>query len=163
MIMYSFRLGRRVRRSAALLLFLLGIIAIGRLFIASDSVNTSAVMQKQAGKSEAQRQEFLRALGWQAGEEPVEVSDVVIPKEFDEVYKKYNEIQKEQGLDLSKYRGKRCKRYSYAIENFPGQVENVRLNILVCSGKIIGGDVYSLGMDGFMQGLVFPAEIAEKR
>lgn len=61
-------------------------------------------------------------------------------------------------MDLSRYKGKRCKRYSYTVLNYPGGVQNVRLNLLICGNKIVGGDVSSLGLDGFMRGLVFPAE-----
>ena len=31
-------------------------------------------------------------------------------------------------------------------------------NLIVCGGKMIGGDVCSLGLDGFMSGLRFPTE-----
>ena len=67
-------------------------------------------------------------------------------------FEKYNEIQKQQGCDLSKYAGKRCKRYTYVIENYPGQAEGVRANILVYKNKVIGGDVCSVELDGFMHG-----------
>ena len=59
---------------------------------------------------------------------------------------------RQQGCDLSKYAGKRCKRYTYVIENYPGQAEGVRANILVYKNKVIGGDVCSVELDGFMHG-----------
>ena len=34
----------------------------------------------------------------------------------------------------------------------------VRINLLVYKGKIIGGDVCSLGLDGFQRTLIFPDE-----
>ena len=83
--------------------------------------------------------------------------EVITHKEFDETYQNYNKIQTDQGLDLTRYRGKRCRRYSYMVHNHPSGDEHVRLNLLVCSGKIIGGDVCSMGLDGFLQGLAFPA------
>lgn len=162
MLMYAFRFNRRVRRSALLLLLLLAVMAAGRLVLnlipEGNATLTGATIKRQSGKTEEQRQEFLAALGWVVNPEPDEVVEVIIPKKFDEVYENYNNIQKEQGMDLSRYRGKRCKRYSYTVLNYPGSAQNVRLNLLVCGNKIVGGDVSSMGLDGFMQGLVFPEE-----
>ena len=77
-----------------------------------------------------------------------------IPKEFDDVFTNYNAIQKTQGCNLEKYAGKRCKRYTYVVTNYPGQTDNVRANILVYKDKVIGGDVCSLELGGFMHGFV---------
>jgi hypothetical protein len=109
-------------------------------------------MKKATVKTNEQRIEFIESFGWEVGEEPAEVMEVIIPKEFDEVYQQYNSIQKMQGCDLEAYAGKRCKRYSYDVTNYPGQSEKVRINIIVQNNKIIGGDVSSLNPDGFMHG-----------
>ena len=108
----------------------------------------------QAALSETneQRISFLETFGWEVEGEEDEIVEVKIPQEFDDVFEKYNEIQKQQGCDLSKYAGKRCKRYTYVIENYPGQAEGVRANILVYKNKVIGGDVCSVELDGFMHG-----------
>lgn len=96
---------------------------------------------------------FLKCFGWEIEEEPSEVVDVAIPKEFGDVYENYNEIQKMQGFDLTKYKGKQVKRYTYIIINYPDRPENVRANLLVYKDKIIGGDVCSLEAEnGFMHG-----------
>lgn len=163
MLMYSFRFNRRIRRSALLLLLLLGVIAAGRFVLdlipEGNVAPTGAVIKRQAGKTEEQRQEFIANLGWQVGLEPDEAVEVAIPKKFDEIYENYNAIQKEQGMDLTRWRGKRCTRYSYTVLNHPNadKAPSVRLNLLVCAGKIIGGDVCSMGLDGFMHGLAPPA------
>ena len=162
MLMYAFRFNRRVRRSALLLLLLLVVMAAGRLVLnlipEGNAALTGATIKRQSGKTEEQRQEFLTALGWVVNPEPDEVVEVIIPKKFDDVYENYNNIQKEQGMDLSRYKGKRCKRYSYTVLNYPGGAQNVRLNLLVCGNKIVGGDVSSMGLDGFLQGLTFPTQ-----
>ena len=51
-------------------------------------------------KSEAQRQAFLKEMGWEVSDEYDECKAVTIPKEFNEVYEKYNKRQKLQGFDL---------------------------------------------------------------
>ena len=72
------------------------------------------------------------------------------------MYENYNQVQKAQGCDLSKYGGKKCKRYTYVVKNYPDHPENVRANLLVYKNKLIGGDICSLELDGFLHGLVPP-------
>ena len=160
MLMYSFRLNRRVKRSLMLVAALVAVMAAGRAVMAfmPQGAAEAAAIKGREGKTEQQRQQFIADLGWQVGLQPIETVEVVIPKKFDEVYKRYNELQKLQGMDLSKKRGKRCTKYSYEVLNHPNAAENVRLNLLVCGGKIVGGDVCSLAMDGFMHSLLFPNE-----
>ena len=102
------------------------------------------------------RIDFLADLGWQVDSETAEVRDVVIPLEFDEVYQNYNRLQQEQGFDLTPYAGSQMKCYSYTILNHPVGHQNIRANLLVYKGKLVGGDVCSLKLDGFMHGLQMP-------
>ena len=99
---------------------------------------------------------FIRSLGWEVNTEPISVEEVIIPQEFDDVYRNYNTIQKKQGLDLEKYKGKRMKRYTYEVTNYPGQSQNVYANLLLLDGKLVGGDISSTNLDGFMHGLFMP-------
>ncbi len=78
-------------------------------------------------------------------ETPYEVVEFTIPMEFNEVYTRYNELLKTAGYDLSPYKGKLCKRYTYLIPS-----RNARANILVYEGEIIGGDISSITLDGIM-------------
>ena len=61
-------------------------------------------------KSEEDRQSFLAQFGWEVSSAPTETREVTIPSEFDKVFAAYNELQKEQGFDLSKYRKKTATR-----------------------------------------------------
>ena len=96
------------------------------------------------------------ALGWEVGEEPEEIREVVIPQEFDETYQQYNQLQEEQGFDLERYRGQRAKVYTYQILNYPDRPEGIVAHLLIWDWKVIGGDVCSVELDGFMQGLEQP-------
>lgn len=78
-------------------------------------------------------------------ETPYEVVEFTIPETFNKVYENYNNLLKESGYDLSRYKGKKCKRYTYLIP--PG---NIRANIIVHDGKIIGGDISGITLDGIM-------------
>lgn len=100
---------------------------------------------------------FFSQFGFTVNEEPCEVKEIVIPAEFDEVYSKYNELQKEQGLDLTKYAGARVKHWSYEITNYEGYENRpgvIRGNILVYKDTVIGCDISSTEMNGFMKGLL---------
>ena len=118
----------------------------------SDVVNTDKTSIKASTESE--RLSFISQFGWEIDEDPVEVCEVIIPSEFDEVYTSYNEIQLEQGFDLKTYSGMRVKKWTYSIKNYPGHENKnyIRINILVYDGLVVGGDVCSIELDGFMHG-----------
>lgn len=108
-----------------------------------------------AADDNRRRIDFLRQFGWSVREEPTEVSEVIIPPEFNAVYQAYNELQIEQGFDLTPYGGKRVKRWTYTVTNYPGYDETsdcIHANILVCDGIVIGGDICSVELGGFMHG-----------
>ncbi len=102
--------------------------------------------------NEVQRQQFIDSLGWEVPEEYDTCRIVIIPETFDEVYENYNKLQKQQGFDLEDYKGKTVEIYSYPVYNYDGE-KNVVMNLMVCDGMLIGGDVCSAELDGFMQGL----------
>lgn len=102
-----------------------------------------------------ERKNFFSLFGLEIADEPLEVKETVIPKEFDKSYEEYNIIQKSQGFDLEEYKGARVKSWSYEILNYPGYENSdgvIRGNLLVCNGIIIGGDVCNIELGGFMHG-----------
>ena len=89
---------------------------------------------------------IIREMGYDdVSEKPYEVVEFTIPMEFNNVWNNYNNLLRENGYDLTPFRGKRCKRYTYLIPS-----ENARANIIVCDGEIIGGDISSITLDGIM-------------
>jgi len=160
MFMMSFRMKRSkllIGGVAAALVLMLGTGLMSN-FPDTDSVEADAAIEKtektkkSPGKSNEERLAFAAAYGWETEKEPAEIIEVIIPKEFDSVYEQYNSIQKKQGLDLLSLAGKRCKRYSYVVTNYPGTESPVRINMLVYKDKIVGGDVCSLEAGGFVHG-----------
>ena len=127
----------------------------GIISVSKDSTPAAKVggINMRASTSE-ERVAFFSQFGYEISEDPLEVKEVVIPTEFDETYEEYNEIQKSQGLDLAKYKGKRVKMWSYAIRNYPGYEtadDNIRGNILVYDGIVVGGDISNIELGGFMK------------
>lgn len=104
-------------------------------------------------ETEADQIDFLHNLGWETSDTAINCREVTIPEEWNEVYTKYNELQLQQGFDLAKYRGKTAKIYSYTLLNYDGKPDNMVVNLVICDGKLIGGDVSCTELGGFMQGL----------
>lgn len=101
---------------------------------------------------------FIEQFGWKVDSTPLESVEVSIPEEFDKVYLGYNEMQKEQGLGLTKYKGKTVTRYTYNVTNYPDYEGDVYISLLVYKNKVIGGDVCSADVGGFVHGFEAPDE-----
>ncbi len=115
---------------------LLMIIGIGIILVARTSQEKPLPVFSQ----------IVREMGYDdVSEQPYEVAEITIPENFNNVWTNYNNLMKENGYDLSLYKGKKCKRYTYLIPS-----KNARANIIVCDGKIIGGDICSITLDGIM-------------
>lgn len=95
---------------------------------------------------------FLSQFGWEVDPTPVEEVKIKIPAEFDKVMNSYNELQRKQGLDLSKYRGREVVRYTFKVKNYPNYSGNVMANVIVYKNKVIGGDLCSTDVTGFICG-----------
>ncbi len=95
---------------------------------------------------------FLSQFGWEVEAEPTEVKNVTIPGEFDKVFAAYNEMQKSLGLNLNKFKGKEVTRYTFAVTNYPDYEGTVYANVLVYRNRVIGGDICSADVSGFVHG-----------
>jgi hypothetical protein len=145
-----------ITAGAILALVLLIVIRAAACSKTPDTAVASTGPYSLLASDNRERIAFLKQFGWEAESEPVEIDQVLIPQKFNKVYENYNEIQRGQGLDLEKYKGKSCKRIGYRITNYPGGGDNVRANLLIYEDKVIGGDICSTQLDGFMHGFVKP-------
>ena len=109
--------------------------------------------------SNSDRIDFIAQFGWNVNQTPIEEIEVTIPAEFDSVYVGYNDIQKNQGLNLAKYKGKEVVRYTYEVTNYEDYEGVVYVNLLVYRNKIVGGDVCSADSAGFIHGFEKSEEI----
>lgn len=103
-------------------------------------------------KSAADAVSFLAQFGWTVDGGNPESAEVTIPAEFDKVFAAYNEIQKAQGLDLSKYKKKELTRYTFEVTNYGDYEGKVYANVLVYRGRVVGGDICSADVSGFVHG-----------
>lgn len=116
----------------------------------------SAVPDPKGVRSNEDRVEYLASYGWEVLEDPLATQELLIPEEMDESYDEYLALQQEQGFDLTKYAGKRVKRYTYEITNYPTGETGVQANLLIYKNMVVGGEVLSPQLDGFLHGLAMP-------
>ena len=92
---------------------------------------------------------FIGRFGVRVDADSEESCPFTMPESFDRVIVGYNELQKRQGLDLSKYAGKRVTRYTYEVENYKSE-ERVLVNLFVYRGKVVACDISTADPEGFV-------------
>jgi hypothetical protein len=107
--------------------------------------------------SNEMRLAWIGEWGWEVDSEPVETLQLQLPDQLPESYEVYNDLQKEQGFDLADACGQQVTRYTYTVTNYPGRAEGVQLNLYLCDGTPVAGDILCSGEDGFQTGLEYPA------
>ncbi len=169
MFIYSAKLDKK--KLTAILLAVAAVILIFVLIFArgkeSPSNDQQAAQLKLLRTSRLETNEerlaLLAALGWEVAGQPAEETEVRIPSVFSDVYEKYNQLQKEQGLDLEACKGEKAMRYTYQIVNHPSGETAVRATLLVRNNRLIGGDICSSRLDGFMHTLLKPDNASATR
>ncbi len=142
------------KKKLALTLAAALLVSAGALtFLGSRGTAASASVSPKGVKTEEDRVSYLQEWGWQVTPQAVLVEELALPEEFGEEYTKYLELQTGQGFDLTKYTGKRIRRYTYEVLNYPTGETGVVAHLLICKNTVIGGEV--LG-GSFLHGLSMP-------
>ncbi|MCM1328447.1 MAG: DUF4830 domain-containing protein [Ruminococcus sp.] len=137
-----------------LVLVIAAIAALAFWCKAKEETETDSIL---AMSSNAQRVEFLNKQGWIVKPDPISREDITVPSDFDGVYAEYAELQKSQGFDLEKYKGKPATLFTYQVLNYPDRPENVVATLVVSSDRLIAADVSLTGEDGFTEPLIAPS------
>ena len=95
---------------------------------------------------------YLAGLGWQVSPQPIATEELLIPQEFDDSYRDYLKLQEDQGFDLTQYKGRRVKRYTYQLTNYPARDEPVQISLLIYKNRVVGGQIQS-SSGSFLHGL----------
>nr|WP_295946125.1 DUF4830 domain-containing protein [uncultured Agathobaculum sp.] len=142
-----------------------GVLAVGAVVLgvavlapgAAETVSADAALNEidldSKLRDNEQRVALLESYGWQVDPEPRSEREVQIPKTFDDTYQAYNAIQREQGLDLAPYQGKRATLYTYELTEYPTGEEGVTANLLIRRNRLIAADISSAEADGFVHGI----------
>ena len=105
-------------------------------------------------KTNDDRIAFISRFGYEVEEAPVETEEFSVPENFDRIIAGYNELQKKQGLDISKYKNKKVTRYTYAVKNYKDYDGEVCVNLIVWRSTVIACDVSTRDPGGFVKPLV---------
>ena len=136
-------------------LAVVAVLAFGMILLGGKPAVVQTFLRRSAevkcGGSEDGAQ-WLLDQGWET-EGAASQMEVLIPGRFDQIYESYNDIQKGQGFDISRYRGETVTKYTYLVKNYPGEPDGVAANLLVYQGRIIGADLCSLQLGGFLKGV----------
>lgn len=134
------------RKHAALFIALMGLLLV--LLIVHVSGGVDAV--KLSSIEDAAQ--YAADLGWTVSRPDMSEQKTVLPETFNAVYREYNALQQRQGYDLQPYAGKAVVIYSLPITDYPGE-NGVCISLVTCRGKLIGGDIHSSAMSGFIHEL----------
>ena len=162
MFIYTLKFDKK-KAVFAIIMAALVIIGVILLVGAHDRKNAGAAAQEQtqiekkvktivSAKNEKNRVAYLQQYGWEVESPALSEDTVVIPRTFSQVFENYNELQKAQGFDLSEYCGTEVRLYTYRVLN-SDVGENAVAMLYVLGGTVIGGDVHSTALDGFMCGI----------
>ena len=105
-------------------------------------------------RNNADRVAYLRELGWEVEEEPLESFRFLLPEPLEEPFLSYNALQIPQGFDLGDYCGQQVERYTYAVTNYPDRPSGVQANLYLCEGRPVAGDLFCPGANGFQEMLI---------
>lgn len=145
------------RKTAAFIVIMAALILIGIVLLAGAFHAKSQLSDKSADtvlyvRDSKGGAKYLAQFGWQVEEPAKSAEQVVIPRVFSEVFEKYNELQLEQGYDLSQYCGLEVTLYTYKVLNHDSG-SDVVAQLYVYNGSVVGADIHSTELDGFMCGI----------
>lgn len=112
------RKGRIVAVAAAAAV-VCGVLVAAAGLLGGRGAAASAAVSPKGVRTNEDRIAYLESYGWSVSSDPIAVEELIIPEQFDETYSQYLELQASQGFDLTDYCGKRVKRYTYEITNYP--------------------------------------------
>lgn len=149
MFVLSMKMSRR--RMVSLLLcvgVLVLVLTAAFLWPAGEEKAVSAAVADDAA-----RIAFLEKLGYEVDPAYGEVCEVLIPEEFDAVFAEYNAMQAAADMDLTPYKGKRVKCWSYRLLNSKNAEETIA-HLYVWRDKLVGGDITETVANGNMTALI---------
>ena len=152
MVIWTVKLPQRKHciLAGALALLLL----VGLLSFASGQARSSDALAQQEDTL-VLCLDCLEGFGWEVAPTPVSTENFTLDSQLSQ---DYLALQQEAGFDLSDDLGAVVTRYTFEILNYPTGETGVLADLLVRDGVIVGGDVRTSGLEGFLHSLNRPAE-----
>ena len=143
------------RATAVLIIIVMALIVTAAVMVrgAPDGANSGMQSVINASTPEG-RQTYLSNLGWEIDPASEKRCDIVLPKSFGSIMSEYNDLQKHQGFNMEAFAGLGCTQYTYLVKNYPQSGTGSVLATLYVRGRqVIGGDIHSASVNGFMHAI----------
>lgn len=141
------------KKRAVILILILGIVLAAAVILSSSPRSIFSKGEMLNASSLEGRVKYLSGYGWEIDQSSEERRTVLLPKELEGALADYGVMQTEQGYDFVSYAGLECTQYTYIVTNYEGSSETVYATLYVKSARVIGGDIHSTAIDGFMHGI----------
>lgn len=123
---------------------------IAAVFLLSSLLLLQARARSARLDTTGERCAYLVSLGLQPDPESEQSREVALPAVFDTVLERYNALQLESGYDLRAAAGKTCRCFQYDLVSSPDWDGRVIATLYLYRGRVIGGDVHTADVHGFM-------------
>lgn len=150
--MRMFTIKMKPRQIFGLIMLVTGLAVVVISFLFNHPAKPASANNTVNCATTEQRVEYINSLNFETDTKE-ESKEIIIPEKFNDVYNKYNEIQKQQGFDLTEYKGKTAVMYTYHITNY-NDGDNVIANLIVYDDVLIGADLCDTSVEnGFLVAL----------
>lgn len=95
----------------------------------------------------------LHRFGWEVDSLPVETETFLLSQQPGD---SYLALQQAAGFDLRDDVGHEITRYTFTVTNYPTGERGILADIFLREGQVVGGDIRTSGINGFMHSLVMP-------
>ena len=150
MFVFSFKASKVKLIGIICICVIAAVLLISLLPAAGSSRNVNKLDESQEleqinVKNEKGRVRYFESLGYGVLEESVSSTSEKLPKDFDAVMEKYNDLQRAQGFDLEKYKGKNVTGYTYKVSSLPDGTKlggnTYYATLIVYKNKVVAADL----------------------
>ncbi len=141
------------KKRAAAALLLLGVCLAAAVILCSSPRSLLSPGDMLDASQLNGRVKYLASYGWEVDPGSETEQSVLLPKSFEGAVREYADMQTGQGYDFVSYAGLECRQFTYTVTNYEGSGGTVCAVLFVKGTRVIGGDIHSSELSGFMHGI----------
>ena len=141
------------KQRAAALILAVGVILAAAVILCSQPRSLFSTSDMLDVSQTDGRIKYLASYGWELDPDSEEEHCVLLPKTFEGAVSEYADMQTRQGYDFASYAGLECRQFTYTVTNYNGCDSTVYATLYVKGTRVIGGDIHSAEIGGFMHGI----------
>ncbi len=142
------------KKRAVALLLALGVVLAAAVILRSSPRGLFSVGDMLDVSQPEGREKYLASYGWEIEPESEQERTVLLPRSFgDGAISEYARMQTNQGYDFASCAGLECRQFTYELKDGGGEGGTVYAVLYVRGTRVIGGDIHSAEINGFMHGI----------